>query len=62
MDAEWQDRLEEIAVEVAALRRRVAAGGKVLNQTWSRRIERHSSTSPTTSSFARSTCASCSGG
>jgi pyruvate kinase len=42
MDAEWQDRLEEIAVEVAALRRRVAAGGKVLNQTWSRRIERHS--------------------
>ncbi len=42
MSAEWQHRLEEIAAEVAALRRRVAAGGKVLNRTWRRRIARRS--------------------
>ena len=42
MDAAWQDRLEGVAAEMAALRRRVAAGGKVLHRTWSRRIERRS--------------------
>jgi pyruvate kinase len=42
MDAEWQDRLESVAVEVSALRRQVAIGGKALNRTWRKRIERRS--------------------
>ncbi len=40
MDAAWQDRLQSVAAEVAAVRTRVATSGKVLNRRWRQGIER----------------------